>query len=131
VGQEQKPVAREEEMGMPLLRLQVSSSINQDDQQALMAQLSQGVARTLNKPESYMMVVLEPEMQMLMAATQDPCALAEVRSIGTISPAQARQLSQLLCTVLHQELGIAPDRTYCNFVDIAPAQWGHDGGTFG
>lgn len=116
---------------MPLLRLQLSIPLATAERAPLLARLSTEVARALGKPEAYMMVILEPEVPMLMSGTPDPAAFFELRSVGSISAAQAASLSERVSAVLSEATGIAADRVYSNYSGVPGAMWGHDGGTFG
>lgn len=116
---------------MPLIRVQVSEPVEQEQQTSMMRGLSATVAREMGKPESYMMVLLETEIPMLMGQSAEPAALVEVRSVGTISPDQARSLSKAIGEILEQSVGIGAGRVYINFAGVSPAMWGYDGRTFG
>ena len=70
---------------MPLVRVQTSTAVDEAARAATMKSLSWSVAEILQKPESYVMVILEPEVPMLFSALPDPAAFVEVRSVGTIS----------------------------------------------
>lgn len=116
---------------MPLLRLQTSIEIPTAQRDALLAQLSAATAKQLGKPESYMMVALADQRPMLFGGDAAPAAFVEVRSVGTISPEQARGLSAALSEVLAARLGLAPERIYYNFAGVPGAMWGHGAHTFG
>lgn len=116
---------------MPLIRVQLSISIPQETQTALMSELSAAVAQALGKPESYMMVVVQPQVAMLMGTSSDPTALVEVRSVGSISPEQARGLSKRIGEILERSVQIGTDRMYANFTGVPGTMWGYDGRTFG
>ena len=116
---------------MPLLKLQTSMEIPEAKRDELLVQLSATTAQQLGKPESYMMVVVEAQAPMLFGGDAAPAALAEVRSVGTISPEQARSLSGALSEVLSSALGLAPERIYYNFAGVPGAMWGHGTRTFG
>lgn len=116
---------------MPLLRLQTSIEIPAPRRDELLRQLSATTARQLSKPESYMMVLLEDRAPMLLGADAAPAAFVEVRSVGAISPQQARDLCAALSGVLGAALGLAPERIYYNFAGVPGAMWGHGEGTFG
>ena len=116
---------------MPLIRLQLSVSVDGARQTSLMSELSSTVARALGKPEGYMMVVLEQQTPILLGASDDPAALVEIRSVGTISGQQARDLSGKVSEVISCATGIGADRIYSNFTGVPGAMWGHDGSTFG
>lgn len=116
---------------MPLIRVQLSVSVDGDRQSKLMTALSSTVASALGKPESYMMVVLEQQTPILLGASDDPAALVEIRSVGTISGQQARDLSSRVSAVISGATGVGADRIYSNFAGVPGAMWGHDGSTFG
>jgi phenylpyruvate tautomerase len=116
---------------MPLIRVQLSVEIDEAKQSKLMSELSSTVAGALGKPESYMMVVLEQRTPMLLGASSDPTALVEIRSVGSISGDQARDLSGKVSEVIGGAAGIGADRIYSNFEGVPGAMWGHNGATFG
>ena len=116
---------------MPMIRLQLSAPLDPAKQSELMKRLSSSVAGVLGKPESYMMVVLDPQRPILMSGQDRPAALAEVRSVGTISPEQARSLSGAISEIVGEATGIGADRIYSNFTGVPGAMWGHGGRTFG
>jgi len=116
---------------MPMIRLQTSAPIPDATRGPLLRALSSGLAEVLGKPEGYVMVVLEGETSMLMGGEDAPCALAEVRSVGAISPEQARALSAAVSATLQERLAIPPERTYLNMAGVPGAMWGYSGRTFG
>jgi phenylpyruvate tautomerase len=116
---------------MPLIRVQLSVPLDEGKRTSLMKSLSETVAGKLGKPESYMMVVLEPGTPILMSGDGDPAAFAEVRSVGSISGDQAKALSGAICEIVGNETGIATDRIYSNFTGVQGSMWGWDRRTFG
>ena len=115
---------------MPLLRLETSVSIPDDKRQALLASLSELVSETIGKPEQYVMVSVNPAT-IWMSGESGPAAFVDVRSVGGLSRELNRKLSEKVCGILHEHLGIPPDRTYLNFTDTEAANWGWNGRTFG
>ena len=116
---------------MPLLKLYTSAAVPKDERDELLYRLSTAVAQGLSKPESFMMVVLDDNLPMLMGGVAATAALLEVRSVGAISPAQASSLTARLTQLVSQALQLPPDRVYCTFEGVAGAMWGHNGNTFG
>ena len=116
---------------MPMTRLQTSAAVDDTRRAALLKALSRGVAGVLGKPEGYMMVVLEAGTPMLLGGDDAPCALAEVRSVGAISPEQARSLSATVSDLLDEHLGVPAGRTYLNMEGVPGSMWGYSGSTFG
>ncbi len=114
---------------MPYLKLQTNIETSPDTQQALMEKLSQETARQLGKPERYVMIAIEPAASMLFAGNDTPLAYMELKSIdlpGNLTDA----LSQALCTLVSDTLGIASDRIYIEFSNAPRQMWGWDKGTF-
>jgi len=115
---------------MPLLRLQINTAVADSQRAGLLAELSQTVAKLLSKPESYMMVVVEPETAVLFGGSDEPAGFFEVRSLGAISAEQALAISKAVSALLQSKLEIAPDRVYSNYQGWERSHWGFNGGTF-
>ena len=115
---------------MPMLKLQTSVPLSDEQRSALLPTLSKLLVEGIGKPEQYVMVIVETA-SILMAGKTGPAALAEVRSIGGLNGRVNSQLSQKLCTLLEQTLGIPASRVYINFANVAADQWGWNGNTFG
>jgi phenylpyruvate tautomerase len=115
---------------MPLLRLETSVALPEDKRKALLAALSKAVAETIGKPEQYVVVSASPAA-MLMSGKPGDGAFVDLRSIGGLSDEVNRKLSQQVCRLLKDSLGISPDRVYLNFTDVDAGNWGWNGSTFG
>jgi phenylpyruvate tautomerase PptA (4-oxalocrotonate tautomerase family) len=114
---------------MPYLKIQTNTSINNDDSKSLAKKASSLVAEQLGKPEKYVMIAVQPDCTMLFAGRDDPLAYLELKSIG-LPESRTSQLSEALCHLITQELGINSDRTYIEFADAPRKMWGWNGGTF-
>jgi phenylpyruvate tautomerase len=115
---------------MPLLKLETTVVLTDEKSKALLASLSKIVADTTGKPEQYVMVTVNPAA-MLMAGKPGDAAFVDVRGIGGLTAAVNRQLSQKVCQLLNQSLGVPADRIYLNFTDVEACNWGWQGNTFG
>ncbi|MDG4582831.1 MAG: phenylpyruvate tautomerase MIF-related protein [Candidatus Competibacter sp.] len=115
---------------MPLLALRTSVALSNQQRHELLAPLSRIVAECIGKPERYVMIAID-QAAMLMGGAEGPAAHADVRSIGGLSGEVNRALSERVCTLLHQQLGIPPERIYLDFTSVAATHWGWNGGTFG
>ena len=115
---------------MPLLKLETNVVLSDEKRTALLASLSKIVAGTIGKPEQYVMVVVSPAA-MLMSGKPGEAAFVDIRSIGGLSADVNRKLSQKVCAVLHELLGIPENRIYLNFTDVSAKNWGWNGATFG
>jgi phenylpyruvate tautomerase PptA (4-oxalocrotonate tautomerase family) len=115
---------------MPLLTLQTSARLSSQQRHDLLAPLSKIIAECIGKPERYVMVTVS-EAAMLMGGAETPAAYADIRSIGGLNNAVNRKLSEGVCRVLQEQLGIPPDRVYLGFSNVSAENWGWDSGTFG
>jgi len=115
---------------MPLLKLETTVAISEDKQKALLSSLSKTVAETIGKPEQYVMVTIS-QAAMAMSGKPGNAAFMDIRSIGGLSGDVNRKLSQQVCKLLNDSLGIPPDRVYLNFSDVDAGNWGWNGSTFG
>ena len=115
---------------MPLLKLETTVVLTEDQRQALLASLSKIVAETIGKPQQYVMVAAG-QAAMQMSGSPGNAAFVDVRSIGGLTGEVNRKLSKKVCELLHESLGIPPNRVYLNFTDVQASHWGWNGNTFG
>jgi phenylpyruvate tautomerase PptA (4-oxalocrotonate tautomerase family) len=115
---------------MPLLTLQTSARLSNQQRHDLLAPLSKIVSEGIGKPERYVMVTVT-EQAMMMAGSEQPAAFADIRSIGGLNRDVNRKLSERICALLQDQLGIPPDRVYLGFASVSAENWGWDSGTFG
>jgi len=115
---------------MPLLKLETTVPIPEDKQKALLSSLSRAVAETIGKPEQYVMVTIS-QAAMAMSGTPGNAVFVDIRSIGGLTSSVNRKLSEQICKLLNDSLGIPPDRVYLNFAEVDAGNWGWNGSTFG
>jgi phenylpyruvate tautomerase PptA (4-oxalocrotonate tautomerase family) len=115
---------------MPLLKLQTTLEIPADKRRPLMSSLSKAVASTIGKPEQYVMVAVD-EAAIIMSGNEGEAAFVDIRSIGGLGGDVNRKLSQQVCKLLGDSLGIPSERVFLNFTDVPASHWGWKGGTFG
>ena len=115
---------------MPLLKVETAVVLSDEKRKALLAALSKAVAGTIGKPEQYVMVAIGSGA-ILMSGEPGDAAFVDIRSIGGLTADVNRKLSQQVCKLLNDSLGIPPDRVYLNFTDVEAGNWGFNGSTFG
>ena len=115
---------------MPLLKLETTVALPDEKKKTVLAALSKAVADTIGKPEQYVMVTAS-QSAMLMSGKTGDAAFVDIRSIGGLNGDTNRKLSQQICKLLKDSLGIAPERVYLNFSDLEAGNWGWNGSTFG
>lgn len=113
---------------MPYLKIQTNLPLTKPAQAHIMRAASTLVAKELAKPVEMVMIALQPDTPMLFAGSDAPVAFLELKSIGLPGP-KTKQLSQVLCRLLEEHLGIARDRVYVKFIDVQRGMWGWQGDT--
>jgi phenylpyruvate tautomerase len=117
-------------LNMPLLKLETTVVLSEDKRQALLASLSKIVAETIGKPQQYVMVAAS-QAAMQMSGSAGDAAFVDVRNIGGLTSDVNRKLSQKVCQLLHDSLGVPQNSIYLNFADVQASQWGWNGSTIG
>lgn len=91
--------------------------------------LSEAISEALGKPESYVMLSLNHNPDMLFAGSDTPLAYCELKSLG-LEHTQTADLSKRLCTSIQQLFDIDPARIYIEFSSPARPMWGWNNKTF-
>ncbi len=112
---------------MPLLELTTNTNI--DNVASLAKQASKLTAEILGKPESYVMVKIMPEQNLIFAGSDEPAAHVKLKSLG-LPESETAKLSAKICDFINNELGINSARTYIEFSNPERHMWGWDGRTF-
>ncbi len=102
---------------MPLLKLETTISVSEQQRQQLLTSLSKVVAEAIGKPEQYVMVTIGAAA-ILMSGKSGDAALVDIRSIGGLTRDVNRGLSRSICKLLSEILGISSDRVYLNFANV-------------
>lgn len=77
------------------------------------------------------MVSINAGKPMSYAGTQEPCAYAEIISIGALGGAKNKTISAAVSKVVADHIGVPADRFYIKFSDVAASDFGYNGSTFG
>ena len=116
---------------MPLIQVKTTvATTEKTEVESLLKSLSASLAKHLGKPESYVMTAFESDVPMTFAGTTDPVCYMEVKSIGNMSPAQTKTMSQDFCQTISDKLGVPPNRIYIEFNDAKGSMWGWNSSTF-
>ena len=111
---------------MPYLKIQTNLPLSPRAERTILKSASALVASELDKPESLVMVALQPDTAMLFAGTDDPVAFLELKAIG-LPGKKTKKLSAALSRLIEEHLGIASDRVYVKFIDVHRSMWGWKG----
>ncbi len=109
--------------------LSVTSNQPLDTASGQLEALSTMVATALGKPESYVMVSLQHNPDMIFAGSNTPLAYCQLKSLG-LQQSQTRALSETICNSLHELYAIDPSRIYIEFAAPDRPMWGWDKKTF-
>lgn len=112
---------------MPILHIHTNTRI--ENQPHFLAQASTTVAESLGKPESYVMILLSDCKPMSFAATDEPTAFLELKSLG-LNDTQTNDLSLKLCSFLEKTLNVDISRIYIEFSAPERAMFGWNKSTF-
>ena len=112
---------------MPLIQINTSSkSVVNDD--LLQKEVSKMIADLTGKPENYVMTMMQRDLKMTFAGSDEPCCFIKVKSIGSLSP---RSMSKSLCDLITSKTNINTNRIYIEFSDVKASNWGFNSSTFG
>lgn len=114
---------------MPTLKIQTNVEPTGDRRHPFLKAASSKVAEVLGKPESYVMVMLQTNPDMLFAADDAPLAYLELKSLG-LPEDKTPALSAALCALIEEYFGVPPQRIYIEFASPPRHMFGWDGGTF-
>jgi len=112
---------------MPVL--QITSNIAVDNANTLAKQASSLVADILGKPESYVMVNINDNAELIFAGSSEPCAHLVLKSLG-LPESETKAYSEKLCSLVEQQLGVSPSRTYIEFINPERHMFGWNNSTF-
>jgi len=112
---------------MPLLELTTNTNI--DDTARIAKQASELTADILGKSESYVMVKIHPQQQLVFAGSDEPAAHVKLKSLG-LPEKDTTELSAKICDFINTALGINSTRIYIEFSSPERHMWGWDRKTF-
>lgn len=114
---------------MPYLKIQTNLPLSRKAERAVLKTASTLVAEELDKPEAFVMVAVQANTPMLFAGSDDPVAFLELKAIG-LPARKTKRLSEALCNLVQEHLGIPSSRVYVKFIDVRRGMWGWQGDTF-
>ena len=107
--------------------INISTSVNVYDKKKLIEEISNLISSLTNKSKRFVMAKLDDNCQMYFD-DQGPCCLLEIRSIGSLNPAE---MSKQLSNFINEKMGIPLEKIYISFEDVSASMWAWNGRTFG
>jgi phenylpyruvate tautomerase PptA (4-oxalocrotonate tautomerase family) len=114
---------------MPLLKINTNKVTETEVQSLFLKAASQKVAKTLQKPEKYVMTLFEQQTPMTFGGTEENAAFLEIKSIG-LTQEQTKTLAKEIPELVEKELGIDASRIYIEFANASRSFWGWNKDTF-
>ncbi|MEX1014079.1 MAG: phenylpyruvate tautomerase MIF-related protein [Candidatus Paceibacterota bacterium] len=111
---------------MPILKIQTNQEIKH--QENVLKETSLMLAELLQKPEKYIMILLE-KSEMLFAGENSLCLYAELKSIG-LPTEKTNEFSEVLCSFFEKHFGVSSDRIYIEFTNSEKHMLGWNNKTF-
>jgi phenylpyruvate tautomerase PptA (4-oxalocrotonate tautomerase family) len=114
---------------MPYLKLQTNVELSKESKTELLTDLIALISKELNKPEKYVMTLIQDSQVMLFGPSDEPLAYLEFRSIR-LPEDQTKALSKSLTNFIKSRLNIEDARIFIQFINSDPHMWGFNATTF-
>ncbi|XP_020578523.1 macrophage migration inhibitory factor homolog [Phalaenopsis equestris] len=115
---------------MPTLNLTTNIPVDAVVASDVLKDATKILAKTIGKPEAYVMILLDGGQPIAFAGSEEPAAYAELLSIGGLGPSVNGKLSSALAELLQTKLSIDGSRFYIKFSDVEGYNCGYNGSTF-
>ena len=111
---------------MPYLNIVTNKAV--ENEAAFLKAASKTVSKSTGKAETYVMVSLDTQPNMLMGGNNDALAYLDYRALGL--PADRNAFSDALCQLIQEQLSIPGERVYISMTDSERQNWGWNHQTF-
>ena len=115
---------------MPTFIHHTNTAINDHQNENIRKDAVDILSQELGKSKEFIVTLIHDSVAIEFGQSEAPCAYAEVKSVGTLSPKQTTAMSDRLCNALQQILSISPDRIYIEFQESTRHLWGWNCKTF-
>ncbi len=112
---------------MPCLSMKTNAAL--ENGKIISNGLAEIASNVLNKPEKYIMIIVQEKQDILFAGSSEPACFVEVKSIGLGSDS-VTSLAERLTEYLETETGIKQDRIFIAFQSFRGDMWSWNGKTF-
>jgi len=114
---------------MPYIKTTVSKEISESAKLNLQKKLGEAIALIPGKTESWLMLAFEDNVPMAFQGKDDSdYAFIDVSIFGSASDAAYDRLTDAICSIMNEELGIAINHTYVKYEESN--HWGWNGRNF-
>ncbi|KAG8374457.1 hypothetical protein BUALT_Bualt11G0134200 [Buddleja alternifolia] len=92
--------------------LDISTNVNLDglESDSIFSELTKAVSEIVEKPETFIMILLKGSVALTFGGNKEPAALAEIVSMGAINSEVKRKLIVTIGSILQNKLSIPRTR---------------------
>ncbi len=113
---------------MPYIESKITLPVTDSKKESIKSKLGEAVS-IIHKPESYLMVGIEDNIDLWFAGTKlDKGAYVSVSLFGKASPSDYEKMTAAICDILNKELDIPSSAIYVTYHPVS--DWGWNGGNF-
>ncbi len=114
---------------MPYINIQTSAKVSPEKAEAVKSALGAAIKIVPGKKERWLMVSIDDEKKMWFAGESSPdSAFVSVSVFGNISDSVADRLTEKICDIINENLGILSERIYVRYSEHD--KWGFDRANF-
>ena len=114
---------------MPFIDSKVSVSMTQEKKDKVKERLGEIISIIPGKSENWLMVGFEDSYDLYFRGNQDgESAFIEVKVYGSVSASAFDKMTEAVCQIYNEELGIPKDRIYVKYEEVT--HWGWNGANF-
>tara|TARA_A100001015_G_scaffold56694_1_gene62317 strand:+ start:251 stop:610 length:360 start_codon:yes stop_codon:yes gene_type:complete len=88
------------------------------------------LSQEIGKSSDFVLTVINFCENMSFGDSSSPCAFAEVKNVGKLDASITTSMSDKLCCLISDSLGISKERIYIEFQESDRHLWGWNGKTF-
>lgn len=113
---------------MPFINAKTTAKISPQKEASIKSRLGQAIT-LLGKGEAWLMLNFEDDCRMWFKGSDSKdYAMVEVELFGKASASQYDAMTEKVCEIISEELGISPDCIYVKYSEID--HWGYNGFNF-
>ena len=114
---------------MPYIETKTTAKVTKEKEIELKEKLGEAIALIPGKSESWLMLNLIDECRMAFKGTLEPdIAMVEIDIFGNASDRAFDALTERVCEVISETIGVPSDRIYVKYREVD--RWGWNGSNF-
>lgn len=114
---------------MPFIGSKVTVKISPEKEEIIKNKLGKAIETIPGKSEAFLMVGFEDEYKLYMGGEKlEKGAFVEIKIFGKASKQAFSQMTNIVCKIYEEELGIPQDKIYVKYEEVE--NWGWNGRNF-